>query len=266
MAGLDGTRDRITIAKPLPIEHVAYLKMSAERRVTKGTLESSIFDAPSYRAAEAAHLLKLHDSTVRAWCFGQGYQYRGSAKNFRPVIAPADGPGRLLSFANLCELHVLGAITRGHRVPLQRVRRALEYVRRETQSPRPLLDKDFRTNGLDLFLEHAGQLVNVSGGGQTALRGEFERALDRIQRGARGMPVRLFPYTRKATQTSGLPSVIAIDPMIAFGRPIVAGAGIRTDVISDRFGAGDSPAEMAEDYGVSEENILEALRYERLAA
>ena len=78
--------------------------------------------------------------------------------------------------------------------------------------------------------------------------------------------MRLFPYTRKASQTTGLPSVVAIDPKIAFGRPIVAGAGVRTDVINDRFGAGDSPTEMAEDYGVSEENILEALRYERLAA
>jgi hypothetical protein len=58
-----------------------------------------------------------------------------------------------------------------------------------------------------------------AGGGQTALRGAFERALDRIHRGAGGMPVRLFPYARKATQTSGLPSVIAIDPKIAFGRP-----------------------------------------------
>ncbi len=226
----------------------------------------SIYDAPSYSAAEAAHLLKLGGSTVRAWCFGQGYSYLGTARRFRPVIEPADRAGRLLSFSNLCELHILGSITRGHRIPLQRVRRALEFVHKETRSPRPLLGEDFRTNGLDLFLDYAVQLVNVSGGGQIALRGEFERALDRIQRGASGMPVRLFPFTRKASQTTGLPSAVAIDPRIAFGRPIVAGAGVRTDVISDRFGAGDSPAEMAEDYGVSEENILEALRYERLAA
>ena len=129
-----------------------------------------------------------------------------------------------------------------------------------------MLDEDFRTNGLDLFLSYDEHLVNVSGGGQLALRDEFERALDRIERGAGGAPVRLFPYTRKVAHTTGLPSVVAIDPKIAFGRPIVAGAGVRTDVINDRFGAGDSPAEMAEDYGVSEENILEALRYERIAA
>jgi len=226
----------------------------------------SIYDAPSYSAAEAAHLLKLNGSTVRAWCFGQGYSYHGTARTFRPVIEPSNRAKRLLSFSNLCELHILGSITRGHRIPLQRVRRALDFVRKETRSARPLLDDDFRTNGLDVFLDYGGQLVNVSGGGQTALRDEFERALDRIQRGASGMPVRLFPFTRKVSPTTGLPSAVAIDPKIAFGRPIVAGAGVRTDVIGDRFGAGDSPTEMAEDYGVSEADILEALRYERLAA
>lgn len=226
----------------------------------------ALYDAPGYSTAEAAHLLKLNASTVRAWCFGQGYRYRGSERTFRAVIRPADPGKRLLSFSNLCELHILGAITRGHRVPLQRVRTALHYVRRETRSARPLLDEDFRTNGLDLFLTYDGHLVNVSGGGQMALRGEFERALDRIERGSGGMPVRLFPYTRRVGESAGMPNVVAIDPMLAFGRPVVARAGVRTDVINDRFGAGDAPKEMAEDYGVGEEDILEALRYERLAA
>lgn len=122
-------------------------------------------------------------------------------------------------------------------------------------------------NGLELFLEHAGELASVSGGGQTALRGEFERALDRIKRGTGGGPVRLFPFLRTLESMSEQPAVIAIDPRIAFGRPFIAKGGVRTDVIRDRFGAGDSPAEMAEDFGVSEEEILEALRYEqRLAA
>ena len=241
--------------------------MDTARHSTKAPQEPSVFDAPSYRAAEVAHLLKVPNSTVLSWCFGQAYRNRqGTSKTFLPVIDPA-GPGRrLLSFSNLCELHVLAAITRHHRIPLQRVRSALAHVRNEMRSHRPLLAEDFRTNGLGLFLEHAGQLVNVSGGGQAAFRGEFERALDRIERGARGAPVRLFPFSRRPERTSEQPQVIAIDPRIAFGRPIVAKARVRTDVIFDRFGAGDSPAEMAGDYGVGEEDIFEALRYEQSLA
>jgi uncharacterized protein (DUF433 family) len=37
-------------------------------------------------------------------------------------------------------------------------------------------------------------------------------------------------------------------------------------VIFDRFGAGDSPAEMAGDYGVGEDEIVEALRFEQSLA
>ena len=58
----------------------------------------------------------------------------------------------------------------------------------------------------------------------------------------------------------------AIDPRIAFGRPVAATAGVRTDVIFDRFGAGDSPTEVAGDYGVGESAIFEALRCEQSLA
>jgi uncharacterized protein (DUF433 family) len=241
--------------------------MDAVRHNPEAGQPPSIFDAPSYRAGEVAHLLKLPSSTVMSWCFGQSYHNRrGAMKRFQPVIEPADPVLRLLSFSNLCELHVLAAITRHHRVPLQRVRSALARVREEMRSPRPLLAEDFRTNGLHLFLECAGQLVNVSGGGQAAFPGEFERALNRIERGAHGAPVRLFPFSRRPDTASEQPHVVAIDPRIAFGRPIVAKARVRTDVIFDRFGAGDSPAEMAGDYGVREEDVLEALRYEQSLA
>lgn len=228
----------------------------------------NVYDTPSYKAREVAYLLAVPDSTVRAWCFGQASKgSSGTATRFASVIGPADPKNRLLSFSNLCEVHILGAITRKHRVPLQRVRKALTYVRERLHSDRPLLDKQFQTNGLDLFLEQWGQLVNVSRSGQTALRGEFEQALARVERDQKGSPIRLFPFTRLPGRTPGQPSVVAIDPRIAFGRPVVARARVATEVIADRFGAGDSPAEMAKDYGVGEEDILEALRYEqRLAA
>jgi uncharacterized protein (DUF433 family) len=172
-----------------------------------------------------------------------------------------------MSFSNLCEVHILAGITRKHRIPLQRVRKAFAFVRERLNSDRPLLEKDFQTNGLDLFLECSDQLVNVSQSGQIALRGEFEQALARVERDRLGSPVRLFPFTRAPGRSPEQPNVVAIDPRIAFGRPVVARARVATEVIADRFGAGDSPAEMAQDYGVGEEEILEALRYEqRLAA
>ena len=61
--------------------------------------------------------------------------------------------------------------------------------------------------------------------------------------------------------------MVVIDPRIAFGRPVIAQGGIATEVIHQRFIAGDSPKEIASDFEVSESIVLEALRFEqRLAA
>jgi uncharacterized protein (DUF433 family) len=221
-------------------------------------------DVPGYSAAEAARILDLPLSTVRNWSFGQsGKLHGGQRRRFPAVIPAADPRRRLLSFANLCELHVLSAIRRQHRVSLPTVRKSLAYVQSKLGSDRPLLERDFLTNGVSLFVEHASELVDVSHDGQTALRGEFERALRRIERDRRGRPIRLFPFTRTREAGDDQPQVVAVDPTIAFGRPMLAKAGVKTEVISSRFNAGDEPADMAQDYGVSVQDILEVLRYER---
>lgn len=226
-----------------------------------------VSEAPSYAAPEAARILGLPVSTVRNWAFGQsGRMSSRQRARFAAVIPAADPQRRLLSFANLCELHVLSAIRREHRVSLPTVRKSLDYVSRQLGAERPLLERVFLTNGVSLFVEHASELVNVSRDGQIALRGEFERALARIERDQRGRPVRLFPFTRPRQAADHQPAVVAIDPTIAFGRPMLAQSGVKTEVIASRFNAGDEPADMAIDYGVSVQDILEALRYERRQA
>jgi uncharacterized protein (DUF433 family) len=215
---------------------------------------------PAYRAAEAARILGLPDATVRAWSFGQ------AGGRFKAVVQPADRQGRLLSFTNLCELHVLAAMRRRHRVTLPVVRRALDYVQQQMGVPRPLVDTAFRTNGVALFVKEAGQLLNVSSGGQQAMQEDFADALARIDYGPAG-PVALFPYTRIGDASArDLPRTVLVDPLRSFGRPVIRGAFVRTEVVEDRFRAGDSIGDMARDYGVSPADIEEALRFERRRA
>lgn len=226
-----------------------------------------IFDNPAYGATEAARMLGLPVATLKAWCFGQGYRSpSGSLKRFQPVIRPADSRTRLLSFRNLCELHVLSAIRHTHRIPLPKVRDSVEYLRSRLGSNTPLIDHQFKTNGLDLFVEHASKLINVSKKGQEAMRGDFELALARIERDRSGTPVRLFPFSRTSVADRDQPKTIVIDPRLSFGRPVLSGTAIPTEIIVDRFRAGDSVAEMAGDYGVGEEEIEEALRFEQRRA
>lgn len=229
--------------------------------------EHPIFDTPAYAPREAACILNLPVATLKAWCFGQRYRTpQGAKKRFEPVIQPADTRRRLLSFANLCELHVLSAIRRHHKIPLHKVRASVDYVRTELGSERPLLDRDFKTNGIDLFVRHASKLLNVTKQGQEALRGEFEMALARIERDSKGVPVRLFPFSRSSATDKDQPRTVVIDPRLSFGRPVLTEVAVPTEVIIDRFRAGDSVAEMAGDYGVGEKEIEEALRFEQRRA
>jgi uncharacterized protein (DUF433 family) len=226
-----------------------------------------LYDQPAYKGPEAAHMLAMPLSTLRAWSFGQSHASGEVARRFRALIRPADFKGRLLSFNNLCELHTLAAIRRHFHVPMPAVRDAIAFVGTELGTKRPLLSSDFRTNGIHLFVKRAGQTLNASRRGQFELGTEFVRDLSRISRDANGKVVKLFPSTRLSAGERDQSHAVVIDPKVSFGRPVLARGGVRTEVIQDRFIAGDSPREMAEDFGVDEAAILEALRFEqRLAA
>lgn len=76
-----------------------------------------------------------------------------------------------------------------------------------------------------------------------------------------GLAVQLFPFSRD--EVADDPRAILIDPRRRFGQPTVAGTGTPTEVIADRFRAGDSVADLAEDYGMEAQQVEESLRYEQ---
>lgn len=222
-------------------------------------------DLPAYTVVEAAHYLRIPENTVRAWTFGRSFSTLRGARHAKPVVVPADRAGRLLSFVNLLELHVLDAIRRRHRVQLPRVRNAVDYLRERYGVAHPLVEQAMETDGVDLFVERYGRLVNVSREGQGVIRDLMRLHLDRIERDTRGLAVRLFPFTRRPTDVLAAdrqPRIVAIDPRVAFGRPVLTGSRIPTIEIAERYKAGDSIAELAADYDRSAVDIEEAIRCE----
>jgi uncharacterized protein (DUF433 family) len=221
---------------------------------------NTILATPAYPFVEAAHYLNIPLSTLRAWCLGQGH---GANKHaFKPVIRLDANDRRALSFLNLVEAHVLAAIRRQHHVPLPKVRQALSYVSKELNIDRPLAKEDFQTDGIDLFVEMLGSLINVAREGQTEMKDLIQNHLKRIERDTTtGLPVRLYLFTRK-DEIKDQPSPVVVDPRVAFGRPVLAGGSVPTAVLADRFKAGDTLQQLAEDYDTSSQNIEEALRCE----
>jgi uncharacterized protein (DUF433 family) len=165
---------------------------------------------------------------------------------------------------NVVEIHVLDAIRREHKIRLTNIRQALSYLRRHFPSPHPLADQNFETDGLDLFIQVYGQLINITQSGQLAMRSILEAHLQRIERDPQGLAVRLYPFTRKRHLDG--PRIVVIDPHISFGRPALTSSGIATGVIAERYKAGESIDELADDYGRQPLEIEEAIRCELQAA
>lgn len=217
-------------------------------------------ELPTYTVSEAAHYLRIPRSTLHAWVAGQVYRTRSGSRLFQPIIALPDKRLGLLSFVNLVEAHVLDAIRRQHEVPLQKVRKAFNYLANRLGSRHPLAEQRFETDGVDLFIRHYGDLVNISQSGQLAMRKIVEAYLRRVEWDAAGVVARLHPFTRKRAPAE--PKVIVIDPRISFGRPVLAGSGIPTAVIAERYKAGESIDQLADDYGRERLDIEEAIRCE----
>lgn len=200
----------------------------------------------TYTLVEAATYLHVPATTLRQWVSGP-----------KRVIALEPRRPPLLTFWNLVEAYVLAALRRHHEVPLQRVRRALRYVEREMGTERPLIEEDFQTDGLDLFVSVDSGLVNASREGQVEMRAVIAESLRRVDRDPRGLVTRLFPWVTDAAE----PRQLEIDPARAFGRLVVAGTGVPTATLAGRFRAGDSLRTLRRDYGLTDEQVTAALRW-----
>ena len=216
-------------------------------------------------AFQRLHIISIHmpPSILRWWV--KGWTYRTDAgERFSPPLlrlptCPAPGP-LLLSFVNVVEAHVLDALRRGHRIAMHKVREALNYLEAHFPSAHPLADQQFETDGMHLFLEKYGQLINISQDGQLAMRDVLRVYLTRIERDATGVPVKLYLFTR--ARQADEPKVVVIDPYVSFGRPVLVGTGIPTAVIADRYKTGESIQALAEDYERPPRDIEEAIRCE----
>jgi uncharacterized protein (DUF433 family) len=209
-------------------------------------------EQPAYSPAEAAHYLDIPVSTVCYWSVGRD--------DYRPLIEPATTHPLVLSFVNLVELHVLSAMRRRFRISMPDVRHALDYVEKQLRLARPLASKRFLTDGVRLFVDHYGSLLDVTQDGQTAMRELLSDALVRVEWDSSGSPIRLFPYTRK--EPGDAPNLIVIDPAVSGGRAVIKDTRVAVDVIAERFEAGDSMSDLAIDYGLPMEAVEEAIRCE----
>ncbi len=238
--------------------------LSVRRRIIRSVSATVVIldpnELPRYSVPEAARYLRMAQATVKSWVSGRSYPVTGGQKYWEGLIERPDEDDPRLSFSNLIEAHVLLALRKQFRVKMKEVRTALLYAKERFGIDRVLLSSQLRATKGNVFLEHLNQLTNIGKGGQAAMPEVLEAYLERVEWDLAGFPKRIFPLTR--AEHLDAPKILAIDPKLAFGRPIVERKAIKTSAIAERFLAGESIADLAEDYDLEVFEVEEAIRYE----
>jgi uncharacterized protein (DUF433 family) len=157
------------------------------------------------------------------------------------------------------EAYVLSAFRRAG-VPLQRIRPAVDVLSSTIGVDHALASKRLYTDGAEVLFDYATErdehdlleLVVVRTG-QHQFSEIVRDYLKRITYGNDGWAsrVRLPSYER---------AEVVVDPEIAFGLPLVVHGGARVEDLVDRFKAGDSLADIADDFGVPADEVEDVIR------
>jgi uncharacterized protein (DUF433 family) len=162
-------------------------------------------------------------------------------------------------FIGFAEAYVLSTFRKAG-VPLQRIRPAVEMLSTTIGLDHALASKRLYTDGAEVLFDYAsergdGDLLElvVVRTGQHQFSELVREYLKRITYGSDGWAsrVRLPAYDR---------AEVVVDPKIAFGLPLVVHGGARVEDLIDRFNAGDSIADIADDFGVPHEEVEDVVR------
>lgn len=224
------------------------------------------FDVPLYTFTEASKYLMVPRPTLITWA--QGYERRptnGPVRKSEPIITALPrtviGNARL-PFVGIAEAYVLSAFRRAG-VPMQRIRPSLDWLLKNV-GPHALASRDLFTDGAEVlwrFAQDSGEgspddevvrgLV-VPRSGQYVFKDIVEHYLQQIRYVDDNFAsvIRLPQY--------GDANVV-LDPHRGYGQPVFDGSGVRVADVLGPLRAGATFQSVADDYGVTEDQLRDAL-------
>jgi uncharacterized protein (DUF433 family) len=205
-----------------------------------------------YSFAETDHLAGATVGTARRWI--KGYSYVRDGKRIeRPPVTPRDEKVSAASFLDLLEVVVIGRF-RNAGFSLAAVRKMVADCQDLFGLARPLVQLRFKTDGRDVFVDQGETLLGLGRRKRLMAWNQILKPfLDELDYGDEWAE-KWWPLGRER--------LIVIDPEYAFGQPVIAGSGVRTEVILERMRAGDLPEEIAVDFNVKPLEVHRAIQYE----
>jgi uncharacterized protein (DUF433 family) len=222
------------------------------------------FSVPLYTLSEASRYLLVPRSTLDSWAHGYERQPVGQpvVKGTQMITAIHHDRGTAeLPFVGVAEAYVLNAFRRAG-VPMQRIRPSIDWLLRNV-GPHALASRDLYTDGAEVlwhFAQQSGegspddQVIKhliVPRSGQYVFKDIVEHYLRQITFADK--------YASMIRLTQFGDADVVLDPLRGFGQPVFSRSGAR---VADALGplrAGETFETVAEDYGVSEGELRDAL-------
>ena len=212
---------------------------------------------PVYEVRQAARLTGVSPQRVSAW--NRGYGDRSAAS---PLIRTNRPKRQRLNYLQLVEVAVAVRFIE-HGVRHREIRKAGEYLQQVFEREYPFAEERLLSDGSDILKEWreveapAGdRLIITSGAGQMRWPSLVQERLQEFDY-RQGLALTWHPR--------GKDIPVAVDPTIAYGAPTLETAGIPTWVLADRYRSDETIAEIEEDFGLSREDVLTALKFEGVA-
>lgn len=209
------------------------------------------FDVPLYAVTEAARIVDVPTQTLSRW-----------ARQYALVTyAQPDGPRRpSIPFVGLAEAVVLTALRRSG-LPMQRIRPALQTLDDQMGIEHALASKRLYSDGAELLFDYA----------ETHLRREKPERLVVVRSGQRVFSEIVMDYLQRIVYgedgyptSIGIPAYrhaeVVVDPRMSFGAPIFRVGGARVADVLERFWAGETLAEVSEEFGVPLDELEDVVR------
>ncbi len=209
---------------------------------------------PLYGYADADYLAGVSRGTARRWLSGYTYARVDGQKTVQPPVAHApDADHAAVSFIDLVEVIAIGGL-KSAGFSLRGIRLVVENCQVILEVPRPLTTLRFKTDGREIFVDRGDVLLEI---GRRKRNQAWTEFLDPF--------LRTLDYTNDLASRwwpMGKQGPIMVDPAFGYGLPVIAGSGVRTEIILERFRAGDLEQQIAEDFNLKPVEVERALQFE----
>ena len=214
-----------------------------------------------YTIPDVSRVLSIAPSSAKRWLDGYWKSVRGERSRGSALAVEGTwgyGSERAINFYALIELFMVAALREAGN-SLQQIRRAREELTLQFGTRYPFASHKILSDGRKMAVVFGGLsdriVLELGGKNQTALRDFVEPFCLKLK----------FSLETKLAESYwplGVNRTIVVSPYHAFGRPVIAGTNITTEVIYRLLESGEHDEDVVNEYEITSSNIADVREFE----